>query len=50
MDVFGVTVNCGSVNIEECKDLNVPWGEDWTFQMLLGDLVDAAQALVKYGV
>jgi hypothetical protein len=50
MDVFGITVNCGSQNIEECKDLGVPWGEDWTFQMLLGDLVDAAQGLVKYGV
>jgi hypothetical protein len=50
MDVFGVNVNCGSVVIDSCKDLGIPWGEDWTFEMLLGDLVDAAQSLVKYGV
>jgi hypothetical protein len=50
MDLFGVTVNCGSLIIDNCKDLGIPWGEDWTFQMLLGDLIDAAQALVKYGV
>ena len=50
MDVFGVNVNCGSVVIDQCKDNGIPWGEDWTFEMMLGDLVDAAAALIKYGV
>jgi len=50
MDVFGITINCGSVVIADCKDLGLPWGQDWTFEMLLGDLVDAAGALVKYGL
>jgi len=50
MDVFGLDVKCGTVNIDSCKELGIPWGEDWTFQMLLGDLIDTAQALVKYGV
>jgi len=50
MDLFGITVNCTQVVIDSCKDLGIPWGDDWTFELLLGDLVDAAQALVKYGV
>lgn len=50
MDVFGYTINCGTSVIPECEDLNIPWGEDWTFEMLLGDLIDSAGALVKYGV
>jgi hypothetical protein len=55
MDFLGdlginVEINCFSENIEACKDLGIPWGEDWTFQMMLGDLVDSAQALVKYAV
>jgi len=39
---MGFSVSCGSEVIEKCNDLNIPWGEDWTFQMLLGDLIDAA--------
>jgi len=50
MDVFGITVNCGSLIIEDCRDMEIPWGADWTFEMLVGDLVDAAGALVKYGL
>jgi hypothetical protein len=50
MASLGFTVNCGTTIIDKCKDLQIPWGEDWTFQMLLGDLIDAAQMLVKYGV
>ena len=50
MDVFGLNVNYGSVVIDQCKDLDIPWGEDWTFEMMLGDLVDAAASLVTYGV
>lgn len=47
---MGLEISCGSEIIDKCKDLNIPWGEDWTFQMLLGDLIDAAQMLLKYGV
>merc|ERR1711939_101114 len=42
--------NCGSQISANCKDLQIPWGEDWTFQMILGDIVDAAQLLIKFGV
>jgi hypothetical protein len=50
MDVFGITVNCGTIVIADCKGLDIPWGEDWTFEMLVGDLVDAVGALLKYGL
>ena len=50
LSAIGLEVSCGSDIIDKCKDLNIPWGEDWTFQMLLGDLIDAAQMLLKYGV
>lgn len=42
--------NCGSQVSPNCMDLQIPWGEDWTFQMILGDVVDAAQLLIKFGV
>lgn len=35
---------------KECADLDIPWGEDWTFKMLTNDLIDAAQALIKFAV
>jgi len=43
-------IKCGSEVIAQCKDLSIPWGEDWTFEMLTGDLIDAAQMLLKYGI
>lgn len=30
--------------------MQIPWGEDWTFQMMMADLIDSAQMLLKYGV
>lgn len=30
--------------------MQIPWGEDWTFQMLMGDLINAAQTFLKFGV
>jgi hypothetical protein len=50
MDVLGVTVNCGTVIIRECKDLALPWGEEWAFQALLGELLDSAGGLLRVGV
>jgi len=41
---------CGTSVYDQCKDLQIPWGEEWTFQMLMGDLIDALQALLKFGV
>jgi hypothetical protein len=38
----GLGINCGTKVIGKCKDLKIPWGEDWTFQMLFSDLIDAA--------
>ena len=35
---------------KECADLDIPWGEDWTFKMLTNDLIDAAQALIKFAI
>jgi hypothetical protein len=50
MEVLGVTVNCGTVVIRECKDLALPWGEEWAFQALLGELLDSAGGLLSLGV
>jgi hypothetical protein len=35
---------------QECADLEIPWGEDWSFKMLTGDLIDAAQGLLKFAM
>jgi hypothetical protein len=43
-------IKCGTEIRESCLDMQIPWGEDWTFQMLMGDLVDAAQAFLKFAV
>lgn len=50
MDVFGVTVNCGSVVIQECKEVNLPWGEEWAFQSLLGELLETTGVLMNVGL
>jgi hypothetical protein len=50
MDVLGVTVNCGTVVIRECKDLALPWGEEWAFQALLGEVLDATGGLMNVGL
>ena len=34
----------------DCDELDLPWGEDWTFKMLTNDLIDAAQALIKFAI
>jgi hypothetical protein len=44
------SIDCGTVIKENCKDLQIPWGEDWSFQMLIGDLIDTSQALIKFAV
>lgn len=46
---MGVTVNCGTVVIRECRDLALPWGEEWAFQALLGELLDSAGGLLNLG-
>jgi hypothetical protein len=50
MDIMGVTVNCGTVVINECRDLALPWGEDWAFQALLGEVLDATGGLMSLGL
>jgi hypothetical protein len=30
--------------------VKLPWGEEWTFEMLTSDLIDATQMLLKYGI
>jgi hypothetical protein len=50
MDIMGVTVNCGTVVIRECRDLALPWGEEWAFQALLGELLDASGGLLNLGL
>jgi len=50
MDILGVTVNCGTLVIRECRDLALPWGEEWAFQALLGELLDSAGGLLALGV
>jgi hypothetical protein len=50
MDVLGITVNCGTVIIRECKDLALPWGEEWAFQALLGEVLDATGGLMNVGL
>jgi hypothetical protein len=35
---------------KECSELDIPWGEDWTFKMLTNDLIDSAQALIKFAI
>jgi hypothetical protein len=47
MDIFGVTVQCGSVIVKECKDLALPWGEEWTFQELLNQIFDVTGQVLK---
>jgi hypothetical protein len=42
-------VNCGSLVIRECRDLALPWGEEWAFQALLGELLDSAGGLLSLG-
>jgi len=50
-DIMGAfNISCGSKIIASCENLSIPWGEDWTFEMLVGDLVDAASILLKFGV
>ena len=50
MDVFGVTVNCGTVVIKECKGLDLRWGEEWAFQALLAEVLDATGGLMQVGL
>ena len=50
MDILGITVNCGTVVIKECRDLGLPWGEEWAFQALLGELLDATSGLMNVGL
>jgi hypothetical protein len=47
---LGVTVNCGTVVVRECRDLGLPWGEEWAFQALLGELLDATGGLMNVGL
>jgi hypothetical protein len=49
-DALDFDFKCGSEIIDKCKNLGIPWGEDWSFQMLMNDLVDASQVLLKYGI
>jgi hypothetical protein len=49
-DAESAGYKCGSEVIAKCDDLQIPWGEDWAFQMILGDLIDAAQTLIKFAV
>jgi len=43
-------IQCGTSIRDTCLDMQIPWGEDWTFQMMMADLIDSAQMLLKYGV
>lgn len=45
--------NCGTKILEECKvdGANaIPWGEEWTFQTLMGNAVDTSMILIKLGI
>jgi len=50
MDILGITVNCGTIVIKECKDMNMPWGEEWAFQALLGEILDQTTVLMNFGL
>ena len=48
MSISDYEFTCFKTVKKECADLQMPWGDDWTFQTFTNEFMDASNAFMKF--